>query len=64
MNKKGEIKWTDSGIRGILKNEKYKGDLLMGKTYEIFENLLMNAGHELKTDICMLILTMKVKFKV
>lgn len=35
VNKKGEIKWTDSGIRGILKNEKYKGDLLMGKTYTV-----------------------------
>ena len=35
INKKGEVKWTDSGIRGILKNEKYKGDLLMGKTYTV-----------------------------
>ena len=35
VNKKGEVKWTDSGIRGILKNEKYKGDLLMGKTYTV-----------------------------
>jgi site-specific DNA recombinase len=35
INKKGEVKWTDSGIRGVLKNEKYKGDLLMGKTYTV-----------------------------
>ena len=35
VNKKGKVKWTDSGIRGILKNEKYKGDLLMGKTYTV-----------------------------
>ena len=32
INKKGEVKWTDSGIRGIIKNEKYKGDLLLQKT--------------------------------
>lgn len=35
VNKKGKVKWTDSGIRGILKNEKYKGDLLMEKTYTV-----------------------------
>lgn len=35
VNKKGNVKWTDSGVRGILKNEKYKGDLLMGKTYTV-----------------------------
>ena len=33
--KKDNVKWTDSGVRGILKNEKYKGDLLMGKTYTV-----------------------------
>ena len=32
VNKKGQIKWTDSGVRGIIKNKKYKGDLLQGKT--------------------------------
>ena len=31
VNKKGVVKWTDSGIRGIIKNEKYKGDLLLQK---------------------------------
>jgi DNA invertase Pin-like site-specific DNA recombinase len=30
---KGKDKWSDSTIRGILKNEKYKGDVLQGKTY-------------------------------
>ena len=35
VNKKGVVKWTDSGVRGIIKNEKYKGDLLMGKTYTV-----------------------------
>lgn len=29
-----------------------------------FENLLMNAGHELRIDICILILKMKVSLKV
>ena len=35
INKKGVVKWTDSGVRGIIKNEKYKGDLLLGKTYTV-----------------------------
>lgn len=30
---KGNDKWRDSTIRGILRNEKYKGDVLQGKTY-------------------------------
>ncbi|WP_243002683.1 recombinase family protein [Lachnotalea glycerini] len=34
-NKKGIVKWTDSGIRGIISNEKYKGDLLLGKTFTV-----------------------------
>lgn len=29
----GKDKWRDSTIRGILRNEKYKGDVLQGKTY-------------------------------
>lgn len=51
VNKKGIVKWTDSGIRGILKNEKYKGDLLMGKTYTvdpISKRRLDNKGEENK----------------
>lgn len=28
-------KWCESTIRGILKNEKYIGDVLMGKTFTI-----------------------------
>ena len=27
----GKNKWRESTIRGILKNEKYKGDVLQGK---------------------------------
>ena len=30
---KGNANWSDSTIRGILRNEKYKGDVLQGKTY-------------------------------
>lgn len=32
---KGGDKWCESTIRGILKNEKYIGDVLMGKTFTI-----------------------------
>lgn len=32
---KGGTKWCESTIRGILKNEKYSGDVLMGKTFTI-----------------------------
>jgi DNA invertase Pin-like site-specific DNA recombinase len=30
---RGNEKWSDSTVLGIIKNEMYKGDLLMGKTY-------------------------------
>lgn len=48
-NKKGEVKWTDSGIRGIINNEKYKGDLLLGKSFTvdpISKRRLENMGEE------------------
>ncbi len=48
-NKKGEIKWTDSGVRGIINNEKYKGDLLLGKSFTvdpISKRRLENMGEE------------------
>lgn len=32
---KGLTKWHESTVLGIIKNEKYKGDLLMGKTYTV-----------------------------
>lgn len=32
---KGATKWCESTVRGILKNEKYIGDVLMGKTFTI-----------------------------
>lgn len=48
-NKKGKVKWTDSGIIGIISNEKYKGDLLLGKTFTvdpISKRRLDNMGEE------------------
>ncbi|MFI3211306.1 MAG: recombinase family protein [Peptostreptococcaceae bacterium] len=35
LSPKGFEKWSSSTILGILKNEKYKGDVLQGKTYTI-----------------------------
>lgn len=43
------MKWTDSGVRGIISNEKYKGDLLLGKTFTvdpISKRRLENMGEE------------------
>lgn len=47
--KRGSTKWGDSTIRGILKNEKYMGDLLLGKTFTvdpITKQRLDNMGEE------------------
>lgn len=49
LNKKGVVKWTDSGVRGIIKNEKYKGDLLLQKTITtdpISKRRIENFGEE------------------
>ena len=49
VNKKGQVKWTDSGVRGIIKNEKYKGDLLLQKnitTDPISKRRIENFGEE------------------
>lgn len=49
VNKKGQAKWTDSGVRGIIKNEKYKGDLLLQKTITtdpISKRRIENFGEE------------------
>lgn len=35
INKKGTTTWTDSGVLGILKNEKYIGDVLLAKTFTV-----------------------------
>ena len=32
-NKRGETNFSEHGVIGIIRNEKYKGDLLMGKTF-------------------------------
>ncbi len=47
--KKGNIKWHESTVRGIIKNEKYKGDLLLGKTFTVdalTHRRLENMGEE------------------
>ncbi|MFG7388276.1 recombinase family protein [Lactococcus lactis] len=31
----GKTKWSDRTVRGILANEKYKGDALLQKTYTV-----------------------------
>ncbi|WZL72002.1 recombinase family protein [Clostridiaceae bacterium 35-E11] len=33
--RRGSTKWHESTVRGIIKNEKYKGDLLQGKTFTV-----------------------------
>ena len=46
-NKKGQSGFTDHGVLGVIKNEKYKGDLLMGKTFTvdpITKRRLINLG--------------------
>lgn len=47
--KRGRKKWTTSTVVGIIKNEKYKGDILMGKTFTvspITKRRLANFGEE------------------
>lgn len=47
--KRGNSKWHESTVRGIIKNEKYKGDLLLGKTFTvdpITHRRLENFGEE------------------
>ena len=34
-NKLGKVEWHDHGVMGIIKNEKYKGDILLGKTFTV-----------------------------
>ena len=47
--KRGGTAWPESTVIGIIKNEKYKGDLLMGKTFTvdpISKRRLTNFGEE------------------
>ena len=47
--KRGRKQWTTSTVVGIIKNEKYKGDILMGKTFTvspITKRRLANFGEE------------------
>lgn len=49
--KKGNTKWSDTSVRKIIGNEKYKGDLLLGKTFTvdpISKRRLGNMGEEEK----------------
>lgn len=49
--KKGSTNWNDGSVRGIITNEKYKGDLLLGKTFTIdpiSKRRLDNMGEEEK----------------
>lgn len=51
QTKKGNTEWHESTVRGIIKNEKYKGDLLLGKTFTvdpISHRRLDNMGEEEK----------------
>jgi len=51
VTKKGNTQWVDTSVRGIITNEKYKGDLLMGKTFTvdpIGKRRLDNFGEEEK----------------
>ena len=48
-NKKGKVYWRTDGVMGIIKNEKYKGDILLGKTFTIdpiSKRRLHNMGEE------------------
>lgn len=48
-NKKGEVSWHTHGVMGMIKNEKYKGDVLLGKTFTtdpISKRRLANMGEE------------------
>jgi DNA invertase Pin-like site-specific DNA recombinase len=48
-NKKGEVSWHTHGVMGMIRNEKYKGDILLGKTFTtdpISKRRLANFGEE------------------
>ena len=34
-NKRGVVRWDGGSVMGILTNEKYKGDILQGKTFTL-----------------------------
>ena len=43
------MEWRDHGVMGMIKNEKYKGDVLLGKTFTvdpISKRRLANMGEE------------------
>ena len=40
-NKRGTVEWHDHGVMGMIKNEKYKGDVLLGKTFPLLNQIKM-----------------------
>ncbi len=47
--KRSGVTWAESTVMGIIKNEKYKGDILQGKTFTldpISKRRLQNLGEE------------------
>jgi DNA invertase Pin-like site-specific DNA recombinase len=47
--KKGKVNWNDSVLAGIIRNEKYMGDVVMGKTYTvdpISKKRIVNFGEQ------------------
>lgn len=53
-SKRGKTTWYESSIRGIIRNEKYIGDIMMGKTFTvdpISKRRLANLGEEDKVYI-------------
>lgn len=53
-SKRGKTIWHESSIRGIIRNEKYVGDMMMGKTFTvdpISKRRLSNLGEEDKVYI-------------
>ena len=56
-NKRGTVEWHDHGVMGMIKNEKYKGDVLLGKTFTVRElearivtNIKREERHQQKTE--------------
>ena len=51
---RGKTKWSDTTVLGVIKNEKYIGDILMGKTFTvdpITKRRLANFGESDKYHI-------------
>lgn len=54
LTKRGNSRWHSSGVLGIIKNEKYTGDIIQGKTFTldpISKRRLSNRGEEDKFQL-------------